>query len=324
MSPAALVAFGVVFVVASPALSAVFVLGLRLSAPRLRRLGPWAERRAAGAALLLPPLLALGLVATLAGHSAAALARGADHCADHGHHLHLCLAHNAAWVSRPWALALVAAAATFVAVRAGLAAWGLWGAQRAAARLRALGTRLGRRSYLLPSGERFAFTTGLFSPTIVFSTAAWEQLEPAQREAVLAHEEAHVAHGDVLSRAALALAASVGAPLLARRALRLWELSAERLCDRHAARAVGRPSTVASAMLALVQPGGPRLAPEGAVFAAGSHVAARIDSLLAGEPGGERAARVLLWALAGGVALLALAGGLFAEPLHHALETLLG
>lgn len=319
------VAFGVVFVGVSLTLSACFTLALLVFAPALRRMGPWVERRAATAAILLPPLLALGVVAVLAISSAIALLNGTDHCLDHSHHLHLCLRHGMAWASRPWALCLVISLATFVVVRSSLSAWAHWGAQRAASRLRALGTQLKRPGcYLVPSRERFAFTAGLLDPTVVLSSAAWDALDTDQREAVLAHELAHVAHGDVRLRAALGLLAALGVPILVNHTLRLWELASERICDRQAAEVVQRPTTVASAMLALIQATPPKLAPEGAVFAAVSHVPERVESVLRDEPGGEGPSRRLMLAAALASAVFTMACGLLSEPLHHALETILG
>ena len=325
MTAASLVAFGAVFVGISLGLSLLFAVGLLLGRRLLRRMGPWVERRAATAALVLPPLLAFGLVAVLAVASAVALSAGTDHCLAHSHHLHLCLRHSAAWASQPWALCLVAAAATFVAVRFSESLWAHWAAQRAVSRLRMLGAPLGEHScYLVPSNEPFAFTAGLLSPAVIVSSAAWEALEPEQRQAILAHELAHLAHGDVWRRAALGFAASFGAPYLASRALQIWELSAERICDRRAALAVDRPSTVASAMLALVRTASTRLAPEGAAFAAASHVPERIESVLREEPGGKRPSRHLLIGFVALSVFFAIACGVFAGPIHHLLETILG
>ena len=325
MTAASLVAFGAVFVATSLGLSLLFSGSLLLGGRFLRRMGPWVERRAATAALVLPPLLAFGFVAVLAAASVVALSTGTDHCLAHPHHLHLCLKHGAAWASQPWVLCLVISAATFVAVRASLSIWAHWVAQRAASRLRRLGAPLGERAcYLVPSDERFAFTAGLLSPAVILSSAAWEALEPEQREAILAHELTHVAHGDLWRRALLGFAASFGAPYLVGRALRIWELAAERICDRQAARAVDRPSTVASAMLALVRTAPTRLAPEGAVFAAASHVPERIESVLREEPGGERRSRHLVIAFTALSVSFAIACGAFAGPIHHLLETIFG
>ena len=325
MSIASLVAFGLVFLGASLGLSLLASSALLLGGRLLRRRGPWMERRAATAALVLPPLLGLGLAGILAVESVMAFSGGRDHCLEHDHHLHLCLRHGAPWASQPWALALVVCAATFVGVRFTLTLWSHVQAQRTVFRLRRLGEPLGERDcYLVPSGDRFAFTAGLISPTVLLSSAAWDALEPEQREAVMAHELAHVAHGDLWRRAGLGMLASLGAPYLVTRALRIWELSAERICDRQAALRVGRPSTVASAMLALVRDRPSRHAPMGAGFAAASHVPERVVSVLREEPGGESGSRRLLLLMVVVSLSFVAACVAFAEPLHHALETLLG
>jgi Zn-dependent protease with chaperone function len=274
---------------------------------------------------VLPPVLALGLVAVLAAESMLGLRAGTDHCLEHDHHLHLCLLHGAAWASQAWALTLVVFAGSFVAVRSVVSLWAHAMAQRSASRLRSLGTAIGPRGcYLVPSRERFAFTAGLTSPIVLLSSAAWDALSPAQRDAVVAHELGHVAHGDVWRRAVLGIAASLGAPLLASRLLGVWSLAAERICDRRAALAVGRPSIVASAMLALARAAPPRTAPAGAVFAAASHLPERVHSMLGEGPGGETPSKYMLWGMACAALWAAGAFVLFAEPLHHALETVLG
>ena len=130
MSAASFIAFGAVFVGISLGLSLFFSVALLLWGPFLRRMGPWVERRAATAALVLPPVLAFGLVAVLAVDSVRALSDGTDHCLDHAHHLHLCLMHGGAWGAHPWALCLVISSAIFVAVRFTLSAWAHLGAQR--------------------------------------------------------------------------------------------------------------------------------------------------------------------------------------------------
>jgi Zn-dependent protease with chaperone function len=325
MSLASLVAFALVFLGATLWLSALLGAQVLAFERSLGRMGPWVARRAAAAALILPPLLSLGLVAVLLADSARALWTGADHCLHHDHHLHLCLAHGAAWASRPWALALVAAASTFVLVRGGLSAWAHSQAQLSAGRLRNLGDPLGFPGcYLVPSRERFAFTAGILSPTVLISSAAWEALEPEERDAVVAHELGHVAHGDLWQRAALGFLASLGVPFLVNRLLSMWSLATERICDRRAALAVGRPSIVASAMLALAWSSPPRLAPAGAVFAAAHHVPSRVRAVLAEGPDGATHAKFLLWCLCGTTAAVITVFVLFAEPLHHALETILG
>ena len=193
MTAGPLIAFGLVFASVSLTLSLSLNAVLLLAKPRLRRLGAWVERRAATAALLLPPLLALAVVTTLALESMLALAGGTDHCLGHDHHLHLCVRHGAAWLSEPWALSLVAATSTFVAVRFGVACWAHLMAQRASNRLRSLGTTLGDpRAHLVPSPERFAFTAGLVSPAVIISQGAWDALQPGERDAIVTHELASI------------------------------------------------------------------------------------------------------------------------------------
>jgi Zn-dependent protease with chaperone function len=227
-------------------------------------------------------------------------------------------------MSHPWALGLVTSAAAFVGLRFTCLLWGHVKAQRVVARLRSLSEPIGRRAYLVPIDERFAFTAGLLSSTVFFSRAAWEVLRPEQREAILAHELAHIDHDDIRCRAALGCAASFGVPLLVRSALRLWERSTERICDREAALAVDRPSTVASAMLALIRPAPLRLAPEGSLHAAASDLPERIEAVLREEPSGERLSQLLVLALGAASASFAIACGAFVTPIHHALETILG
>ena len=66
------------------------------------------------------------------------------------------------------------------------------------------------------------------------------------------------------------------------------------------------------------------MAPVGAVFAAASQVPERVRSVLDEGPGGEAHSKVLLWGLCLLAISAAVAWVLFAEPLHHALETILG
>jgi Zn-dependent protease with chaperone function len=325
MGLGSLVGFGIVFLATSFVLSGLLALPVLALGTRLRRLGPWVERRAVAGALGLPPVLAFGLVAVLVASSLLALRSGTDHCLDHGHHLHLCVLHGAPWVSQAWALALVAFALTFVVVRACLSGWAHFGAQRSVGRLRKLGTRLGaRRTYLVPSNERFAFTAGLFSPAVIVSSAAWNALDAEQRAAILVHERAHIENGDLWLRVVLGIAATLGFPGVASRLLATWSLTAERICDRQAANEVGRPSTVASAMLALAGTSPAPVGPAGVVFAAASCVPERIVAVLEEGPGGEARSKLMLATLALAAASAVLAWVAFAEPIHHVLETLLG
>jgi Zn-dependent protease with chaperone function len=132
---------------------------------------------------------------------------------------------------------------------------------------------------------------------IVLTSGALEVLDPAQLSAVLAHERAHLAHGDhLLHTLTQGLAAAFpGVPLFTRGAAevaRLTEMSA----DDAAARANGRPALIA-ALLAIAtgtvipsavisSTGAPATSargaaiPRGALAAAAYAVPARVERLL--------------------------------------------
>jgi hypothetical protein len=180
------------------------------------------------------------------------------------------------------------------------------------------------RCRLVPLDETVVFTAGALSPTVVISRGAWERLDNDERRAAVAHEIAHVANGDLWRRAALGLASCFGFPGLAAGALRLWDLAAERICDRAAALAVGRSSIVASAIVSLARGSAGRNESAIARFVSGCHVTARVHALLDGEPDGAQDARWIgrLFCAAGlGLTVLA---AIFSDGLHHFFETILG
>lgn len=326
MTASSLIAFGLVFLSTSLAASLLLGIILRLASGRLRAMGAWSERRAATLMLVIPPLLASLLVGVLAADSAIALLAGTDHCGDHSHHLHICLVHGAAWATRPFAVELLVVLGVFVSVRLAQLSWSHARAQRAAWRFRRLGEPVGGddRAVLVPLDEPMVFTAGALSPTVVISRGAWVGLGEEERHAVLAHELAHVAGGDIWRRAVLAALSCFAAPGFATCALRLWDRAAERICDRNAAQVVGQPSVVAQAILTLARGMGRTPVPAGAVFAAACDVTDRVHSLLDGEPDGARAASRLLWWTLVGALGVAVAAAVWSADLHHFLETILG
>ena len=326
MAAASLIGLGLVALSVS-ALSSLLLGGaLALGRFCLRVRGPWAERRAAALVLLLPPLFGLGVSVTIAVSKLAAFSAGADHCLGHSHHLHLCPIHGAQWASVPWAVAAIACFSTYVLVRVGQSLWVHLSAQLAATRLQRSGIPVVglNRTYLVPTDERFAFTTGILWPTVIVSHGAWKALDADQRAALIAHEHAHIAHGDIWKRAALGLLTCSGVPLLSYRALKRWELASERICDCDAVGRVGKPSVVASAILSLARPHAKRAAPAAAAFAANCNITDRIQSLFCPAEGGKPAASRLDVVLVVATAVAASACVRFAAPLHHALETILG
>ncbi len=326
MDVASLIGFGLVLLSVSIVSSVVLGGLLLLGKDRLRTMGPWAERRAASLALLLPPLYGLGVVITIAVTKVAAWQAGTDHCLGHSHHLHLCPIHGGHWATVPWAVAATAFFATYVLTRIAMIFWAHANAQRSANRLKRSGTPIigFERAVLVPSSERFAFTTGVYSPAVIISSATWEAIDEDQRHALLAHEYAHIAHGDLWKRATLGILACFGAPVLSQRSLKIWELASERVCDRDAAELAGRPSVVASAMLSLVQTRTNRHEPAIAGFAAECNVTERIQSLFNTSSGGKRAAKRIAVALLLTSVLAAVTCVFCSESLHHTIETILG
>lgn len=316
MSVGALAGFALVFVVVAWSTSALGALAYTAARPALVRRGPWAARRAAEVAAVAPLALGVLVVATLVAQSLIDV----DHCGAHDHHAHLCLAHGAVWSERAWVLTALAVAVVTAVGRGGaLAVRYLRGAHSVRA-LHQLSRDLGAVR-LVESPRAFCFVTrrGIYA-----SSGAWAALGETERAAVLAHEAAHLRHGDLRIRAALEIALVFAAPFAGAGLRSGWLAACERLCDARAAAEAGDPTIVASAMLSLS-----RLDASCAQHAFGftptaADIDGRIRAVLAGGPLGERAAhhirRIALVAGAGlAVAALATAG-----ELHHALETLLG
>jgi Zn-dependent protease with chaperone function len=313
-----LVGFAVVFLLVALSVSATLAALLAIGAPWLRRLGPAAERRAAELAALVPVILAVTVVGVLALQAAA----GADHCPVHGHHAHLCFRHGGAWLEVPWAVAILAAGAVVVLGRLVVLVATL---ARAGARVRALAA-VSRRAgdvQLVDSPRPFCFVAGLRRPTIYASTAAYGGLSLDEREAMLAHERAHVRGRDVARRALLELLTIAAAPLVPGFLHGRWEAANERWRDANAAHAAGADA-VARALVQMCRIGAVRVA--GAAFGTGQDrgLGGRIEAVLDEAPTGERAASRLAMATLAMTATAAVTAAAVADPLHHALETLLG
>jgi Zn-dependent protease with chaperone function len=328
ITPASFVGFGLVLLGTSVAISFLACTVFLTLRSRLRRVGPHAERAAAALAICLPPLLGAGIAGALVLGSFLGGALGTpDHCPAHDHHLHLCLYHGASWAERAWAVATLAGACTGIAYGVGRRLVGWVSARRAVQRLSRVSRPLAGGSApvsIAPADQAFCFTAGGLRPQIFVSTAAWDALDSRQREAVVEHELAHVAQKDVWIRSWLGVLALLGAPLLPRRILAAWALATERACDQRAARAVGDPSIVAEALLKLARLA-KRPAPVfAASFASPADLAARVESLLADGPDGAAAARRFGWVALGSVVVGFCVAGAFVDPLHHAIETLLG
>lgn len=321
MSAASLIGFGVVFLLVSWLASALLTAMVRLVAPR----GPAVERHAAFLAAGLPVLLGAAVVAILAAASLV----GDDHCRTHGHHAHLCLVHGVAWADRTWAVVFVAAGGAAVVARGSALAFSMLRGLRLMHQLmrpllRIKGDETGQL-LMVPSARPFCFVAGLRQPRIFVSTAARHVLAEDEWLAMLAHERGHIEHGDLRHRLKLELLLLFAAPLTGTIAREHWDSATERLRDAGAAEQAS-PESVASALVCMAKAALQLKAGQLVSFTprANRGLAQRITCLLDRSPLGEHEAhRVVRLALLG-VGSLAMLAMLLAEPLHHALETLLG
>jgi beta-lactamase regulating signal transducer with metallopeptidase domain len=317
VSVASLGGFALVFVLTTWSLSALGGLALLGGRASLRRRGSAVERRAAAAVAVVPVLLAFAVFAALLARSLV----GPDHCEIHHHHAHLCLAHGV-WLDRTWVVAALAVVAAIVAMRSVVLVAGLLRGTRGLADLAS--TSAVRGAVRIVESERaFAFVAGFAHPAIYVSSRAWSALTEIEREALLAHERAHVTHGDLWARVVIEGFLVLASPLVGELVRTTWRSASERLCDVEAVNAVRDAPAVASAMVALCRLNTAR--PPALGFTPAPHeLADRVQAILNGEPSGVRSAMLLERMLtAGGLAII-VAVALAVEPLHHALETLLG
>ncbi|MBA3396789.1 MAG: M48 family metalloprotease [Deltaproteobacteria bacterium] len=316
MSLGAVAGFALVFVVTTWTISALGVLALAQARSCLQRVGPMAERRAAEAVAIVPVVLGILAVVTLLLQSTV----GVDHCEAHGHHAHLCVTHGAQWIERTWVVVgLAIVAATLLGRTVVVAASFLRGA-RSIRELHALSSAAsGVR--LVDSDRAFCFVA---RSGIYVSSRVWTSLSEGERAALVAHEAAHVRHGDLRTRAVLEAFLVLAAPLVGDRVRSAWLGASERLCDAHAASVTGEPEVVATAMVSMC-----RLHATQPVQASGftptvEEVEGRVRAVLAGGPLGAREAVVLARVVIATCVVLAIAGVVAAEPVHHAFETVLG
>lgn len=166
-----------------------------------------------------------------------------------------------------------------------------------------------------------ALLVGWWRPSLVVDHRLWVALSPSEREAMLAHEQAHLDRRDPLMLFVLRTL-TVIAPAPARRALvRSWLDRAEARADELAVQAVGDPLLVAEALLRCARLGAQ--APDLAIAWTSGQLERRIHAILedAEAPAGSGPDANLL---DGAVLLSMLLVVAAATPmLHHQLEHLL-
>ena len=277
--------------------------------PELRARIVWL---AAAAPSALPALLvALCFVPGLL----AAAGLGTDHCARHPEHLHLCLTHASAHLTRAGIALLALFGALLVAV--------VVPELRRLARTRRWLARLPRRMQrpapdveVFESAEPFAFAAGLRRPRVLLAASLVEGLPEQQLAAVVEHERAHARRRDPLARLAARVLSFAHLPGVRRALLQELAIASEQACDAEAGRRIGDRLAVAEAILAverILSASAP--ARTGIAGFEGNSVAARVRALVAAEPPApKRAAYRIAAAVALGVGLAV------SDPLHHATE----
>lgn len=319
MNVASLAGFGIVFLLVAWGLSSVGGLVLLVGRKSLRACGPMVERRVAAAVAIVPVVGAVAVVAALITKSIA----GPDHCTIHAHHAHLCLVHGAIWLDRAWIMVALASTGALVVMRAALLVTGLVRGHRAIRQLH--GVSASRDDVQVVESDRvFCFVAGLLRPAIYVSSRAWSTLSAEHRAALVAHEAAHLRHGDLGHRVLVEALLVLAAPLTAGVVRAAWLSASERLCDADAVQSTGDAVSVAGAMVAMC-----RLVTQQPAallgFTPHAHeLAERVRCVLDGVPTGARAASTLTRRLVLAMVAFVIATACGAAPLHHALETLLG
>ncbi len=166
-----------------------------------------------------------------------------------------------------------------------------------------------------------AIIVGWLRPTVVVDRRMWSALGPSARDAVLAHEFAHLTRRDPLMLMSLRLFASLGPVPVGDALARAWLDRAEVQADALAASSVGDPLLVAETLIRCA-----RLGPRPQALApawTGGAVERRVQALLDGSAAGVAASPDVSWTDA-----IALAGVCAATVgclpwLHHQIEHLL-
>lgn len=279
----------------------------RLAGPMARRVHPRTRARLWLLLTFSPALATLLVVASVLAPPA--WLGAVDHCELHAdHHVHLCVAHGAPWPSLP----LVVLGVLFAARVGGVFVQRLVELVRAQRAVRRLaGTRL-----CLPG--TLAFTAGWLAPRVFATAPVWS--DPRFR-AVLAHERDHARHRDPLARALARLALSMHLPVVAPWIEAQLVGAQELAADEAAATELGDRLEVAEQLVAWARSA---RSPAGALGASEfeeGDLSGRVGVLV--DPPHYVRPPLETFAIAAS-AVGAIATGVHATHVHHAVETFLG
>ena len=246
-----------------------------------------------------------------------------DHCALHADdHAHLCFKHLPQGAVHGQVLLALIGVASYVFVRAAIAARS---GMRALRVLRALSRTAQQRSdvaaSIVDAAQPMCFTAGFLRPRVFVSRGLLETLNAAELGIVLLHEQAHVRRADALCSALARACAGLHLPRVRHWLLRELQLSAEQACDEEAALAVHDRLAVASAILRVerIAQGAPATHGLGmmAVAFGESAVEQRVCAML-DDP--RQNSQLKLWSALGSA--VAICGLVASGPLHHVTESL--
>lgn len=180
------------------------------------------------------------------------LGLGPDHCDLHtGGHSHLCATHPSlpithwlTWFSSIFALSFLAISTSIC--RDYYQTWRLMRyVNNTDKRLLSAGT------WLIDSEVPFAFVVGLISPKVMLSTALKNKLTPEQLDIVLAHENDHKIHHDVLRLSVARALSLLHFPEVRKRLLAQLSLATEKACDEAASIKSNNRITVAETLVVI-------------------------------------------------------------------------
>jgi hypothetical protein len=244
----------------------------------------------------------------------------ADHCPHHGlGHPHLCFSHLPAIELGLVHGAFAAAVAVPVVFSMAHLVRSEWRTTREIGLLKALAASRASRGRLqiVSASAPFALAGGLLEPVVLLSRGLVEQLSFRERRIVMAHEAAHLRHGDARRNVLFELLLIVHLPRVRRRLRHQWLRALEERADDVVARRFGAERVVETLLHVA------RLRPQQPIpgfSMAGANLTHRARRLLDGDSGHAVALPSFEFGYVLGLVTLFAAAVLG----HHALETLLG
>jgi Zn-dependent protease with chaperone function len=252
------------------------------------------------------------------------LGLGADHCHVHGHHAHFCFVHTPLSTGTDLERSILLASGIAVLLLGAGMSFRLMRVLRVVRALRTaqVPAPVHRPYSVVDSSTAFALTAGLVRPEIYLSSGLLSRLSPVERTVVIDHEQTHCRRRDALRLFIADLLSRLHLPQLRRRLLADLYLASEQACDEQAALTAGDRLQVAETILKVVRLSGSTHPVSDTLLptVTGSDVQARVHALL--RPARMPSGKHLLAVLSGAVLLCAF-GILYADGLHHAVESAL-